>query len=189
MTGAGPPGPRLRSSLVWAPFALTSVAVRRHEIAAWEARVSRRLNNLPAGLRLPMWAVMQTGAFASPLVLGGAALAAGRPTLARGLLESGLGAYFAAKAVKRAVGRARPTHFLPATLIRGRAQTGDGYVSGHAAVSMALAVEAHRHLGRRSWPLVVVVAPAVGIARIYVGAHLPLDVVGGLSLGWAIAHR
>jgi undecaprenyl-diphosphatase len=29
----------------------------------------------------------------------------------------------------------------------------------------------------------------VGIARIYVGAHLPLDVVGGLSLGWAIAHR
>ena len=31
------------------------------------------------------------------------------------------------------------------------------------------------------------IALFVGIARIYVGAHFPLDVVGGLALGWLLA--
>ncbi len=40
------------------------------------------------------------------------------------------------------------------------------------------------HGGLRSW---TDLAPAVCLARVYVGAHLPLDVVGGAGLGLAVA--
>ncbi len=36
--------------------------------------------------------------------------------------------------------------------------------------------------GRVLW----IIVGLVGIARIYVGAHLPLDVIGGIALGWAV---
>ena len=39
----------------------------------------------------------------------------------------------------------------------------------------------------RPWKIVVwSLAILVGLARVYVGAHLPLDVVGGAVMGWAI---
>lgn len=35
-------------------------------------------------------------------------------------------------------------------------------------------------------PSVLIVATMVGISRIYVGAHYPSDVIGGLALGWIV---
>lgn len=61
--------------------------------------------------------------------------------------------------------------------------TGLGYLSGHAAVSTALVLATLPHLGRRARWLALAAAPTVGLSRIFVGAHLPLDVVGGASLG------
>jgi undecaprenyl-diphosphatase len=96
-------------------------------------------------------------------------------------------AYLAAKFVKRVVRRGRPGELVADVVIRGRPATGGGYVSGHAAVSMALAVEAVALVPERTRPLPLVGASLVAIARVYVGAHLPLDAVGGAALGWAIS--
>ena len=41
------------------------------------------------------------------------------------------------------------------------------------------------YLGRRARWVAVAVAVGVCLSRMYVGAHLPLDVVGGAALGWA----
>jgi hypothetical protein len=41
------------------------------------------------------------------------------------------------------------------------------------------------YLGRRARWVAVAVAVVVCVSRLYVGAHLPLDVVGGAALGWA----
>ncbi len=66
------------------------------------------------------------------------------------------------------------------------AAAGLGFPSGHTAVAAALATAAGPYLGRRgrriSWCGIWIVA----IARIYVGAHFPLDTVGGAALGWVI---
>jgi predicted Ser/Thr protein kinase len=56
---------------------------------------------------------------------------------------------------------------------------GLGYVSGHSAVAVALAMVSSPFLGRRACRVAWVLAALVCVARIYVGSHLPLDVVGG----------
>ena len=58
-----------------------------------------------------------------------------------------------------------------------------GYPSGHAAVAGALTVVVAAHLGRRWAVAALVLGVAVLLGRMYVGAHLPLDVVGGAALG------
>jgi undecaprenyl-diphosphatase len=176
-----------RACSIWAPFAATVVAARSREVAAWEHAGTRQLNRLPDALHAPVWTVMQLGSFGAPLVSAAGAMLSGRPRFAARLAASGLTAYFVAKAVKRIVRRGRPSGLVTGLVVRGQPATGDGFVSGHAAVSMALGYEAYRSLGVAAWPLPVLLAPTVGAARMYVGAHLPLDVVGGAALGWAVS--
>ena len=64
---------------------------------------------------------------------------------------------------------------------------GLGFVSGHAAVAAALAAAAWPWLGRTGRIVAVGLVVVVCVARIHVGAHLPLDVIGGVGLGVAIA--
>jgi undecaprenyl-diphosphatase len=82
------------------------------------------------------------------------------------------------------VERGRPAALLPG--VEGREVFGEGslgYPSGHAAVAAALTVVVAAHLSRR-WAIgALVLGVAVLFGRMYVGAHLPLDVVGGAALG------
>ncbi len=71
---------------------------------------------------------------------------------------------------------------------RGKPAGGNGFVSGHAAVSTALALELCEALDGPTRALPLIVPPLVGFARVYVGAHLPLDVVGGAALAWGLRH-
>ena len=104
--------------------------------------------------------------------------------LARELLAAGLLAYYSAKGLKDLVGRGRPAALVNDVIVRGPAGHGLGFPSGHAAVSFALTATAVPFLARR-WRRVIWVLPlTVGFARVFVGARLPLDVVGGFALGW-----
>jgi membrane-associated phospholipid phosphatase len=173
-------------ALAWVPFGVCVLAVRAREVGRLEAAVSRRVNALPDSLHAPLWVVMQSGALAAPVVAAGVANAAGQRRLARRLLVTGLGSYYAAKAVKRWIGRGRPLDLVEGVLARGKPATGHGFVSGHAAVSTALAFELTAGLRGPARTLPLCVPPVVAFARVYVGAHLPLDVLGGAALGWAL---
>jgi glycosyltransferase 2 family protein len=50
---------------------------------------------------------------------------------------------------------------------------------------VAIATLVAPYLGRRARWIAVAVAAVVCVSRLYVGVHLPLDVVGGAALGWA----
>ena len=81
--------------------------------------------------------------------------------------------------------RGRPSALLTHVTVRGGLVTGNGYPSGHTAVAFALATVVALWFGARSRcaRLALAAAAVVGFARLYVGAHFPLDVVGGAALG------
>src|SRR5437773_1889976 len=79
--------------------------------------------------------------------------------------------------------RLRPAILLAGTRRRGREAAGLGYLSGHAGVAVALGAAAFPRLGPGGRALTLGAVPVVGVSRIYVGAHLPLDVAGGAALG------
>jgi len=156
-------------------------------VPAWEARWFQAVNGLPDSWHPAVWTVMQLGAYATVPAVAGAALARGDGALARRLAFAGTGAWVGAKVVKRVVRRERPAALVPGTRVLGRNATGGGFPSGHAAVAAALAAGWWSAAPPPARPLLAGAAATVGVARIYVGAHLPLDVVGGAAMGIVIA--
>ena len=53
-------------------------------------------------------------------------------------------------------------------------------------MAAALGAAALPRLGPAGRALVLTAMPAVGLTRVYVGAHLPLDIAGGAALGLAV---
>lgn len=168
-------------------LAASAVPVRRNSIGRREQHAFRAVNDLPDWLHGPAWVVMQLGALGAAPVAAGAAYAAGDRRLAVRLAVSGLSAWALAKAVKQVVRRGRPHTVVPGVRHRGPESRGLGYLSGHAAVSTTLILVAAPDLSGPARRLALAAAPLVGLSRIYVGAHLPLDVVGGASLGLLVA--
>lgn len=150
-----------------------------------EDAIFRSVNRLPHVLYGPLWLVMQTGQL---LAIPGSAVAAlywRRERLALDLALSGSSTYMLAIVVKTMVKRGRPGVLLGSVSLRGAHARDHGFVSGHAADAVALAAAATPYLGRRGRLIVWAIPALVGGARIYVGAHLPLDVAGGAGLGYA----
>ena len=166
-------------------FGIGFLVAQRGQLSVFERDVFRIVNDLPEIVLPVVWTVMQLGNVLAVPVVAGAAALAGRFRMARDLLVSGLLAYVAADLVKSVVGRERPAGLLDVNLLDGNV-TGIGFISGHAAVAAALATAAVPYLTRRGRRVAWVLAWSVALARVYVGAHLPLDIVGGLAVGWAI---
>jgi membrane-associated phospholipid phosphatase len=152
-----------------------------------ESAVFRVINGTTVLPFVLVWPVMQLG---NVLVVPASVLVAAafrRWRLAVELLIAGTATYLAAKVVKGIWPRGRPDGLLADVVIRGAEAHGRGFVSGHAATLTALAAVAWPWLGRRGRIAVTVLVIVVCLARVYVGAHLPLDVVGGAALGLTVA--
>jgi glycosyltransferase 2 family protein len=179
-------GPRARLGAAATLVAVTALAVHRGRVSPWEATVFRAVNGLPSSVYPAAWACMQLGAFGAVPVTAGAAWLAGDRELAGRLLAGGTATWALAKLVKQVVRRPRPAALLTGTRCRGRPAAGLGYLSGHAGVVAALGAAALPRLSPRGRALVVIAIPAVGLTRVYAGAHLPLDIAGGTALGLAV---
>jgi undecaprenyl-diphosphatase len=165
---------------------LSAIPVHADSISSTEKRVFRAVNDLPSAIYpVPAWLFMQLGNFLVVPITALVALAFRRFRMAATIAVAGMGTYVLAKVVKRFVERGRPAKFVPDLHIHGAASHGLGYVSGHVAVICAIAVAVWPYFGRRGRIAVVALAGIVGLLRVYVGAHLPLDIVGGIGLGVA----
>ena len=165
---------------------VAGAAIARRGVAPIEQRVFRAANRLPDRASPAIWVPMQYGTFATAPALSALALARRRPRLAVALLSAGSGAWVMAKAVKPVVARGRPGSTVEDAIIRGKEEGDEGFPSGHAAVSAALTTVALPYLSTAWKPLPLALAGFVPLARMYVGAHLPLDSIGGSALGIAV---
>ncbi len=192
-TTARPAPPVLRRGLRPLGVAITSGVVfvvatglARRDPFAWELSVFRAVNGLPDWLYYVVWPFMQYGVFVTIPVASTIAWAASRRRLAALLAVSGVGIYVAAKVVKDITTRGRPGAFLADVQAREHFAAGSlGYTSGHLAVAATIATLTFVHL-RRPWrEISVALVAIVAFGRMYVGAHLPLDIVGGIAMGVA----
>ena len=179
--------PRVRLGAGTAALLLTAMAVRRDRVSPCEAEVFRACQG-PARLALP--ARLGHHATGDPRCrprgcrsrLAGSRRCAGGPGLV-----SGAGTWALSKLVKQIVRRPRLViPLLSPTRCRGSDAAGLGYLSGHAGVAVALGAAALPHLGPVGRALTLSAIPVVGLTRVYVGAHLPLDIAGGAALGLVV---
>jgi uncharacterized membrane protein YbhN (UPF0104 family)/membrane-associated phospholipid phosphatase len=181
------PGDVLRVVLGALILFATMTAIHQDRIGVRETNVFRLINDLalPGWTKWPVWGVMQLGVIGAVPLVALLALATRRLRLAAYAALAGGTIYLVAKLVKEFVQRGRPQTLLDNVHILFVPDRGLGYVSGHSAVAVALATVASPFLGRRARRVAWVLAALVCVARIYVGSHLPFDVLGGAALGWA----
>ena len=171
-----------------AAFAALARHARRGEVSALETRMFRAVNALPEGVHAPLWLVMQAGSLAGVGVASGVALVSGRRATAIRLGVAGTFVWGFCKLVKRLIGRGRPAAHLDAVVIRGAAQTGLGFPSGHTTVAFTLAGVAAPALSPAARRAAWTTAGLVALSRQYVGAHLPADVAGGVALSAVVVN-
>lgn len=181
------PGDAVRVGIAIVVLVVTAVFVHRDRVGVHETDLFRLVNDLPGGLFPVMWPVMQLGNFLAIPVVAVAAAATRRYRLATEILVAGVGVWLLAKEIKTLVPRGRPAALLTGVHIHGAAAGGRGFLSGHAAVAAAIVTLISPYLSRRARRAVLVLVLAVCVARVYVGAHLPLDVIAGAALGWGAA--
>jgi membrane-associated phospholipid phosphatase len=170
-----------------AVFAVCAVLVADGRVGPAERAVFHAVNGLPAWLYRPMLLAQYLGVLAMPLVVAAGALAFRRWRLAGALvlvvpLKLGL-----ERAIKLVVERERPGTTVPDAILRGVNPAGLSFTSGHAIITFAIAGLLALVLPRRWGIVAFVLATCNAIARVYLGAHNPLDVVGGAAVGLAIA--
>lgn len=168
-----------------AVFAAAGV-VAAQGLAPGEAALFVAINSQPDPFYIVIWPFMQYGVFLTIPTLTVVALIVRRIRLAVTMAVAGVGVYVLARVVKQLVERGRPGALIADVQARETFEQGSlGFPSGHMAVAAALTVVVTPHL-RGRWKLVpATLAGIVCIGRMYVGAHVPLDLVGGAALGVA----
>jgi membrane-associated phospholipid phosphatase len=116
----------------------------------------------------------------------------------RGLAVAVLVAELLAQTFKRIVDQPRPTAVIPGLDVHGYPQDpfGRAYPSAHTAVAVAVVAALWPWTGRPQRAAGLVAAVLVPLNRIYIGAHWPVDIVGGAAIGlvaaaltWLVASR
>jgi undecaprenyl-diphosphatase len=170
-----------------AVFAVCAVVVADGRVGPTERAVFHAVNGLPTWLYRPMLLAQYLGVLAMPLVVALGALAFRRWRLAAALALVVPLKLALERIPKELVQRERPGTTVPDAILRGVHSGGLSFTSGHAIITFAIAGLLVLVLPRRWGVVAVVLASLNAVARVYLGAHNPLDVVGGAAIGLALA--
>ena len=162
----------------------SSLIARSEQVPGWERTLFRAVNGLPDWLNRPMWLMQLAGVIATPLLVAAGAALWRRWRLAAALvLLAPLKLIVELDILKRLIERGRPGENEPGAILRDVPPAGLSFPSGHAIVVFGIAVLLAPYLRGRWRELVFGLAALACVARVYLGAHNPLDVVAGAGAG------
>ena len=162
-------------------------------VTDFEKDVFHAINGLPDALFRPMWTMQFLGVLLVPAAVAVIAIVARKWHLAAALLLLiPLKLFFEKGVVKEMVYRARPGTSDcagdPSCLqLRDVPMVGPSFPSGHVIIVFGIAWLVFPYLGTRWRWVVGILCLLVSFARIYLGAHNPLDVLAGAAIGIGIA--
>lgn len=170
-----------------AVVALCALVVRDGTVGPAELAVFRAINELPEALSGPMQGAQLLGVLAVGPVAAVVAAVLRRWRLALACLLVTAEKLLAERIVWQLVSRSRPGTTIPDAIVRGSTPSaGASFVSGHVVLVTGLAWVITPYLRGRWRAAPWVVVALVAFARLYLGAHAPLDVLGGLAVGLVV---
>jgi len=150
-----------------------------------ETALFELINQLGSWLTYILYPLGQYGAiFVVPIVALILSLFARKVRPAIYVLIAGTSAWITARIFKEIIGRGRPDAFFDNVIFHGPENfAGLGFPSGHAAVAAAMTTVIWPFVSPLVRRTLLILTAVVMFSRIYVGGHLPLDVIGGAALG------
>lgn len=164
-------------------FATAFILSRAYPLHLWESWLFTSVYDTPTHLNNLSLALTNLG---GPLVIIPLLLVCfslRKFNIAARLFAVGGTAYVITGLAKEYLGRERP-HELITGITPLDEFHGPGFPSGHTAFATALALTVLFYIGKKYTWLVVSWVFLVAWSRIYLGVHLPLDIVGGFAIGW-----
>lgn len=167
----------------FALFLLSWYIVAGGQISGIETNVFRLFNDLPHPLVSIFAIITFLGTIFILLVIVLTLIALKKRYLAIQVFLAGFSAWVAATLIKVAQIRERPFDLLPNVHLAEPRNLSAGFPSAHTALITAAALVLFTNETRKIHGLLVLAVVLVGISRVVVGAHAPMDIVGGVGVG------
>jgi len=166
-------------------FALCAFLARRQVWVDREIRVFRFINSWPQSLQTIFLVITSVGSFwsATAIVMGAFVLRLYQLTWR--LAISVFTTYGLLVVTKELFARHRPEEVLNGIYVR-TLEASAAFPSAHTAVATMLALTLRTYIPVPTiwqWLIVLVWIGLVGLSRVYLGVHTPLDVAAGFALG------
>lgn len=165
-------------------FLISAFIVSDKTISSLEEAVFNAIYYLPAELTPLFLVITQLGNIFVLFVLAGFFLFKRHYTIVIRLLMSGLLAYLVTGVCKDLIGRGRPNEFFADVIYRDALVRGPGFPSGHVALATAIGLTLWHYLPKKYRYIAPLMILSVGLSRIFLGVHAPVDIIGGFAIGW-----
>ncbi len=166
------------SVLAWSTLVASSRSFGELEVSVFNV-----INNWPDYWRIPFLIITYSGTVYMMAALTLFTIWRGYPRLGLRIFCGSVSAFMLTQILKLLVERPRPYDALTNVTVREKLSAGFGFPSTHTAMATVMALLLVIYLPQKWRWLAVAWIVLVGLSRIYLGVHAPLDVVGGFSAG------
>lgn len=171
-------------------FAVSALLLQTGAVS-WDVSLFRVLNEVPeavASVLTPLSHLFLPASIIAVVTLAlGYVVARNRSVLPVAAAAAAAGTAWALSHVAKAIAdRPRPYEVVAGAMLRQQPAHGTSFPSSHTAVTLAVVIALVPFLPRALDAVAIAYAVLVGLSRVYLGVHYPLDVLGGAGIGLAV---